>query len=163
MTDGPGVAPLVVEFQVAAPVGHAFETWTDRAQLWGPRGHTVSGAPDAVVFERRPGGRIYERSGGDEHEWGEILVWEPPTRVRYRWHLFFPPAEATIVDVTFTAVGDDATRVRLEQTGWEALGDRGPARRERTVHGWAVATAAYRGLLERPVTSPDLAPQGDQP
>ena len=32
---------------------------------------------------------------------GQILDWEPPRRLRYLWHLFFAPSEATEVEVRF--------------------------------------------------------------
>lgn len=147
MTDVAPVPPLVHELTVGADPAHAFTTWVDRAAQWWPAGHTVSGGPAAVVFEPRPGGRVYERGpDGAEHVWGEVLGWDPPHRLELLWHLFFPRSEATHVVVTFTAEGS-ATRVRIEQTGWEALGSAGPARRERTQAGWAATTAGYRALL----------------
>jgi uncharacterized protein YndB with AHSA1/START domain len=136
--------PLVVEFYVAAPVGHAFDVWANRTAMWWPPGHTVSGAPQAIVFEPRSGGRIYERSPeGEELPWGEVLDWEPPLRLRYLWHLFFDRSEATEVEVTFTA-GGAGTVVRIEQSGWERLGSAGEVRRERTHLGWAAVTTHYR-------------------
>src|SRR5262249_43002769 len=81
-----------------------------------------------VTFEPRPGGRIYERTpGGREHDWGEVLAWEPPRRLVYLWHLRFDRADATEVEVTFTPV-EGGTRVRIEHRGWERLGAVGPAR-----------------------------------
>jgi uncharacterized protein YndB with AHSA1/START domain len=143
-----GIPPLVVEFDVAAGLDHAFDVWVSRTELWWPSGHTMSGAPTAIVFEPYAGGRIYERDGeGRELAWGEVLDWEPPTRVRYLWHLFFSRAEATEVEVSF-APTPGGTTVRLVQTGWDALGDQGPVRRVRTVLGWAAVTEPYRRLME---------------
>ena len=59
-------------------------------------------------------------------DWGRVLDWEPPTRLRYLWHLFFAPLEATEVELTFTAV-PAGTAVRLEQRGWEHAGGGGAA------------------------------------
>ncbi len=141
------IPPLVVEFDVATTPEHAFDTWVADTGRWWPTGHTMSGAPDAIVFEPQAGGRIFERDGdGNELAWGEVLQWEPPHRVRYLWHLFFPRAEATEVDVTFTAT-ETGTAVRLVQSGFDALGDDGAVRRERTVQGWAAVTAPYRARL----------------
>ncbi len=135
--------PLIVEFDVRARVEHAFAMWTDRVALWWPSTHTVSGGPEAIVFEPRPGGRIFERApGGAEHLWGEVLDWEPPTRLRYRWHLFFDPSEATEVEVTFTPL-DDRVGVRIVQSGWERLGEAGPPRRTRTRQAWGAITPLY--------------------
>jgi len=144
------IPPLVVEFEVAATAEHAFATWVERTELWWPRTDTVSGRPTAIVFEPRVGGRIYERGpDGDEHPWGEVLVWDPPARIECLWHLFFPRAEATRVCLTFTP-RVDSTLVRLEQSGWAALGEQGPRRRERTTQGWAAVGAAFRGYIDDP-------------
>jgi uncharacterized protein YndB with AHSA1/START domain len=139
--------PIVVEFDVKASPGHAFEVWTAKPSMWWPRSHTVTQDPKlTVVFEGQAGGRIFERgSDGAEHEWGEILVWEPPSRIDYLWHLFFDRSEATEISVTFTEIGD-GTRVRLVQTGFERLGDEvGTERRRRTSNAWLEVTGHYRG------------------
>jgi uncharacterized protein YndB with AHSA1/START domain len=134
--------PLVHAFTVACPPEHAFEVWAVRTSLWWPPSHSVSGTPESVVFEPHAGGRIFEREpGGVEHDWGEVLAWEPPARLAYSWHLRQDRADATEVEVTFAASGA-GTAVRIEHRGWERLGDRGPALRERNVRGWA-------GLLPR--------------
>ena len=141
------IEPLVLEFDVRAVPEHAFDIWTQRTAMWWPRSHTVSGGPESITFEARAGGRIFERAAsGQEHEWGEVLDWTPPTRVRYLWHLFFDRSEATEIELTFTPV-PDGTRVRLEQRGWERLGDAGPPRRTRTGQVWAELTQVYRDAV----------------
>lgn len=141
------IEPLVVEFEVGVPPAHAFDTWTRRCATWWPPSHTICRAPAAITFESRPGGRIVERAAdGTEHPWGTILDWEPPTRLRYLWHLFFEPSEATEVEVTFTARGS-GTSIRLEQRGWERLGDAGASRRERTGQAWAAITERFVAAL----------------
>ena len=87
---------------------------------------------------------------GAEHDWGRVLDWEPPGRLRYLWHLFFDASEATEVELTFTAV-PAGTAVRLEQRGWDKLGGAAPRRRERTGQVWDMLTAVYARAL----------PQGD--
>jgi uncharacterized protein YndB with AHSA1/START domain len=138
------VEPLVVEFEVGVPPAQAFDAWTRRCATWWPASHTICQEPAAITFEPRSGGRIVERApDGAEHQWGTILDWEPPGRLRYLWHLFFDPSEATEVEITFAA-RDDGTAVRLEQRGWERLGDAGPARRERTSQAWGAITARFQ-------------------
>ena len=135
--------PLVVRFDVAASPGHAFELWTARAASWWPRGHTLTDDPAAITFEPHPDGRILERgSDGTEHAWGVVLDWDPPRRLRYLWHLFFTPEEATEIEVTFTP-SPVGTTVQLTQTGWDALGTAGPPRRERTGQVWQTIAAAF--------------------
>ncbi len=135
--------PLVVAFEVDATPAHAFETWTSRCASWWPRSHTVSGDPGAITFEPRAGGAIVEHApDGRAHRWGEILDWEPPARLRYLWHLFFDPSEATEIEVTFSPT-DSGTEVRLEQRGFERLGAEATKRRDRTHQVWGMIVPAF--------------------
>ena len=138
------VEPLVVEFEVGVAPAQAFDTWTRRCSTWWPASHTICRDPAAITFEPRAGGKIVERApDGGEQQWGTILDWEPPGRLRYLWHLFFDPSEATEVEVTFTA-REDVTAIRLEQRGWERLGDAAPPRRDRTRQAWATITVRFQ-------------------
>jgi len=137
--------PLIVEFEVAAGLDHAFATWTERCASWWPSAHTISRGPAAILLEPRAGGRIFERApDGTEHDWGSVVEWEPPRRIAYRWHLFFDPSEATDLQVTFRPAGAGRIVVRIAQSGWERLGDAGPARRTRTGQVWQELTGAFR-------------------
>jgi uncharacterized protein YndB with AHSA1/START domain len=137
--------PLEFEVAVACPPDRAFELWAVDTTLWWPKGHSVSADPGlTVTFEPRAGGRIYERTpAGDEHEWGEVLAWEPPARLVYLWHLRFDRTDATEVEVTFTPSGDGTT-VRIVHRGWERLGSEGPPRRDRNRRGWSGVLDHYR-------------------
>jgi uncharacterized protein YndB with AHSA1/START domain len=95
------IEPLRMSFEVDCPAEHAFDVWTNKISRWWPADHSVSGENGLlVVLEGRPGGRIFERtSTGDEFEWGEVTVWEPPTRLAYLWHLRRDGADATEVEI----------------------------------------------------------------
>ena len=130
--------PLELTFTVKCSPAHAFDMWATRTSLWWPHGHSVSGDPDlTVTIEPHPGGRIFERTpGGAEHDWGEVLDWEPPRRLRYLWHLRFDRADATEVEIAF-APDPGGTAVTIVHRGWERLGAKGPERRARNERGWA--------------------------
>ena len=132
------IEPLRLAFRVQCSPGHAFMTWTERIAAWWPADHTASGEPNlVVVLEGRIGGRIFERtSAGAEHDWGEVLAWEPPHRLVYSWHLRRDRADATEVEIRFLADGD-ATRVEIEHRGWERLGAEGAGWRDRNLGGWS--------------------------
>ena len=112
--------------------------------MWWPHTHSVSQAQGlTVTFEPRVGGRIFERApDGAEFDWGEVVQWDPPTRLGYLWHIRADRTEATDVEVTFTPLGPDSTRMDIVQSGWERLGDRAQSRRDGNDKGW-------RGLLPR--------------
>jgi uncharacterized protein YndB with AHSA1/START domain len=143
--------PIEVEFTVACSPAHAFEVWSGRFSQWWPRGHSRSGNPDlTVVLEPRPGGRIFEREpNGVEHDWGEVLDFEPPRRLRYLWHIYGERGEATEVDVTFAPDGD-ATNVRIVHSGWDRIGERGEELRRRNRAGWDGLVPHYLSATERP-------------
>jgi hypothetical protein len=136
--------PLEIVFTVACSPEHAFDVWAERTSLWWPHGHSVSGDPNlTVTIEPRPGGRIFERTpAGAEHDWGEVLVWEPPGRLRYLWHLRFDRADATEVEIRF-APAPEGTAVTIVHRGWERLGAKGPDRRARNERGWAGLVPHY--------------------
>jgi hypothetical protein len=133
------IEPIRLAFEVACPPEHAFSVWTADIDRWWPPDHTVSGSDDArIVLEPRRGGRIFERMpSGTEHDWGEITIWEPPSRLGYLWHLNRDRADATEVEIRFVDAADGATRVEIEHRGWEALGRDGESWRDRNHGGWA--------------------------
>jgi hypothetical protein len=132
------IEPLRFSFSVECPVEHAFDVWTTRTSTWWPKTSTVSRADGLeVIFEGREGGRIFERTpAGQEIEWGEITVWEPPRRLGYLWHIATDRASATEVEITFSDLGDETTLVKIEHRGWEKLGERGPGWHDTNRGGW---------------------------
>ena len=144
------IEPLHLSFEVACPVEHAFAVWTSAIDAWWPADHTVSGDGEAaIVLERRVGGRVYERTpGGVEHDWGEVTVWEPPTRLGYLWHLRRDRADATEVEIRFVGTGAAATRVEIEHRGWDRLGAGGQEWRDRNRAGWGTLLPHYVAAAE---------------
>ena len=133
---------LEVTFDVTCTPDRAFTLWTTRIDTWWPRAKSFSGAPASVHLEPQPGGRIYEVTpDGREHDWGRVAVADPPHRLAFTWHLMFPAAEATDVEVTFTAM-PSGTRITLRHSGWDRLAAKVSAeaaqeRRRRNAAGWA--------------------------
>jgi uncharacterized protein YndB with AHSA1/START domain len=136
--------PLRVTFDVDCPPDHAFTVWTSRLGTWWPRDHTVSGEPEEIVLEHGPGGRIYERTAeGEQHDWGQVTVWEPPHRLAYLWHIGRERATATEVEINFVGDGAMRTRVEIVHSGWDKLGDQAAARRDQNRGGWESVLPHY--------------------
>ncbi len=133
------IEPLLVQLELRCSAAHAFATWTERFGLWWPAGHMTSGDPNATVhLEPRLGGRIYERtSDGQEIDWGEVTAWDPPFRLGYLWHIRRTREAATDVLVLFSDTEYGGSRIRIEHTGWERLGQEGPSWRDANRGGWA--------------------------
>jgi hypothetical protein len=139
--------PLSLSFEVACPQDRAFDLWTTRIDTWWPSDHTVTGRSDlTVVLESGVGGRIFERTpDGDEYEWGEVTVWDPPDQLGYLWHLRRDRADATAVSVRFVPSGDAGTKVEIEHSGWERLGAEAEEWKGRNRSGWETLLPHYRG------------------
>lgn len=143
------IEPLRLAFDVACSAEHAFSVWTAGIGAWWPADHTVTGEAALVVLETAAGGRIYERTAaGVEHDWGEVTVWEPPTRLGYLWHLRRDRADATEVEIRFVKQGDVATRIEIEHRGWERLGAGGQDWRDRNRVGWETLLPHYLAAVE---------------
>lgn len=144
------IEPLRLSFRVACRPAHAFATWTADTARWWPHGHTLSGERGVVVtFEPRVGGRIYERApSGQEHDWGEITAWEPPTHLAYRWHIATTPDRATDVAITFAPLPDGATEITIVHGGFDRLGPDGPTWRDANQRGWSGLLPHYRAACD---------------
>lgn len=146
--------PVRQSVRVRRPIDSAFELFTRDIGTWWPvETHHRRGDVIGVVFEGRPGGRIYERCrDGQTAEWGRVLAWEPPTRVIFTWRAT-RGREPTEVEVRFVAEDVAVTRVELEHRGWERLGDTGAEQRTGYLNGWPGVIARFAraaGELEPP-------------
>jgi hypothetical protein len=139
------IDPLLVSFTVSCSPAHAFEVWTSKMSMWWPTSHTLSQDRDLnVIIEPCVGGRIFERtSRGAEHDWGEVTYWEPPNRFGYLWHLRTTRQEATEVDIRFVDCGNEQTEIRIEQRGFDRLGESGQERRDKNTVGWSVVIPLF--------------------
>jgi uncharacterized protein YndB with AHSA1/START domain len=109
--------------EVDVPVETAFRVFTEQAGSWWPLATKSVGQEEAedLVFEPRVGGRVHERlRSGKEHEWGEILAWEPPERLVFTWHPGREQETSQEVEIRFSRSGE-GTRLELEHRGWDRL------------------------------------------
>jgi hypothetical protein len=146
LDDEGGIPPLRKTVEVPGSREAAFRLFTEQLGQWWPsRTHSVGlEAVEAIVFEPRVGGRVFERwANGEEHTWGTVTEWRPPDFFQMTWHPGRESRTAQDVAVYFHAVGD-ATRIELVQSGWERYGDGALEQRERYDHGWS---SVFAGLL----------------
>jgi uncharacterized protein YndB with AHSA1/START domain len=138
------IPPVVKTVTVNCPPEDAFLYFTADFDKWWPMathscvafasGHSET--PAACVFEQRAGGRIVERArSGEEHVWGTVLAWEPPSRVAFTWHPGDDEKRAQVIDVTFRAA-PDGTKVVLTHSDFERLGDEAQTARDGYDQGW---------------------------
>ena len=129
----------------------AFDLFTARIASWWPvRTHSYGGDDvKDVVLEAGVGGRLYEVTAEGEQDWGNVLAWEPPTRLLLEWQI--GEARGTEVEVTFAPV-PRGTRVVLEHRGLDRLP---PAAAESVSrHSWKRLAEWFERYLEAPRAQP---------
>jgi Activator of Hsp90 ATPase homolog 1-like protein len=148
VTEMQTIQPVRRAVTVERPLEDAFRVFTEGLGTWWPvTTHSIAkDAVETVVMEGSVGGRLYERTtDGAENDWGRMLVWEPPRRVAFEWHITGVPTE---VEVRFTPEGQ-RTRVELEHRRFERLED-GEARRESYNNGWVTVLGRYAETVSLP-------------
>jgi uncharacterized protein YndB with AHSA1/START domain len=119
------------EIVVDAAIGRAFDVFTAGFSRWWPLATHHIGEVDAEIGVMEPfvGGRWYEkRVDGTECTWGQIVAWEPPTRLVLTWELDADfaagGAAASTIEVAFAEAGEGRTRVTLEHRDLHAFAER---------------------------------------
>jgi uncharacterized protein YndB with AHSA1/START domain len=152
------------EITVQAPPERAFAVFTERFDTWWPRAHKIGGADlKEAVIERRQGGRWYEiDTDGSTCEWGEVLAYDPPTRLLLTWQIGsdwkYHADQASEVEVTFTPQGE-STHVVLEHRHLERHGE-GAERLRDSVSadgGWPSLLKLYSEALAAELSSESAA------
>jgi uncharacterized protein YndB with AHSA1/START domain len=136
---------------VRVPLERAFEAFTADLGSWWPLASKSVSMDEAatVVVEPGVGGRVYERERNEEeHVWGEVLAWEPPSRFAFSWHPGRAAETSQVVEVHFTAI-EGGTRVELEHRGWERLVGPDGEIPDHFDSGWDEALASYVERAER--------------
>ena len=142
MSTTEALAPVKKTIKVEASIEAAFDTFTSRIGDWWPAStHTIFGdTVEAVVFDEHVGGRVYERAkDGEEADWADVMVWEPPRRLVLRWRVNLERGP-TEVEVRFTPE-DGETRIDLEHRGWDRIADE--AGRADYDPGWDFVLGCY--------------------
>jgi uncharacterized protein YndB with AHSA1/START domain len=149
--------PVRSSIVVDAPIERAFAVFTaDIASWWPPEHHILQAELDSMVFEPRVGGSIVDRGvDGSECRWARVLVHTPPHRVVFSWDVGLErqvetdPGRTSEVEVDFSPVGPDRTRVDLEHRD---IDRHGPGREQMhgavgSPDGWAVGLARFTARL----------------
>jgi uncharacterized protein YndB with AHSA1/START domain len=123
--------PLVKTIEVPCNQKLAFTVFLEMESWWPTNKFATSvmsgQSVQALRVDAREGGQIVEvGTDGQEHVWGTIRTYDPYGYLKLDFHVPHPseknPGFST-VEVRFTTLGDDRTRVELTQSNWEALGD----------------------------------------
>jgi uncharacterized protein YndB with AHSA1/START domain len=140
--------PTVVsrEVEVDAPREHAFRVFTEGMSIWWDDDKHILQVPLAEMrFEPHVGGHIIDRgTDGSECRWARVLAYEPPARVCFswdidlRWQVEADPDRTSEVEITFTELGPDRTRVVLTHRHLDRHGDGWEGMRDAVASGWSL-------------------------
>ena len=126
------------EVTVKVSQERAFKVFTEEmANWWNPDHHILEGELKEMVVETRVGGRIYDvGTNGTECTWARVLAYDPPERFVFswdispQWQIEQDHDKASEVEISFTPLDEQTTRVTLEHRhldrhgeGWEGERD----------------------------------------
>jgi uncharacterized protein YndB with AHSA1/START domain len=145
---------------VAASAERAFAVFTGALTEWWVPEYTWSG-PAALAelgVEPRAGGMLYEIGPhGFRADWGRVLTWAPPRQLVFVWQIgpdrvpVPDPARASEVEVLFSPVGPETTRVEVEHRHFDRHGEAAEGYRQALTAGWHELLSRYRAsVLGRP-------------
>ncbi|MPY95139.1 MAG: ATPase [Acidimicrobiia bacterium] len=149
----PALEHLQAAVALPVPPAQAFSQFTGRFALWWPAEFSWSGADllEDIGIEDGEGGFLYERGPhGFRLDWGRVLEWQPPHRLRFTWQIgpdrvpVPDPAHASEVDVAFVAEPGGGTRVEVRHGCWERHGEGAATYREQFAHAWPYALGRLR-------------------
>lgn len=114
--------PVRKSITVNVNQARAFEVFTAGFDTWWPREHHIGKSPmKKAIVEGRTGGRCYtQQIDGTDCDWGSVLEWDPPRRFVMAWQITlkweYEPdlKKSSEVEVRFTPLGNNQTRVDLE-------------------------------------------------
>jgi uncharacterized protein YndB with AHSA1/START domain len=149
-------AAIAKTLTVRATPEKAFAIFTDGFDRWWPKTHSIGDSPlKKAVLEPGVGGRWYGlHEDGSEGLWGDVLVWEPPTRLLLAWRIThqwgYDPNLLTEVEVRFTALPGGETRVDFEHRGLERFGDSDAAAQTRVSMdgGWSTILDGFKAVVD---------------
>ncbi len=155
MTTQQEMTSVSTEVLVWAPAGHAFEVFTTGIGTWWDSDKHILAAPLAeMVFEPFVGGYIIDRgTDGSECRWSRVLAYDPPPRVVLSWDITTAwqretdPSRTSEIEVIFTPMGSEQTRVVLTHRHLDRHGDGWQGMRNAVSGGWDLsgfAAAARR-------------------
>lgn len=154
--------PILRSVTVAWDQTEAFDRFTrDFGQWWPGKTHSIGGPRlRRIVFEREVGGRIFEEhSDGRRFQWGRVETWEPPVRVRFKWHPSREESTAQDIEMEFIPEGS-GTRVELTASGWERWGDGAARAHKGYALGWSYVLNVFANRRDAKMALMDAMASG---
>ncbi len=137
--------PIIKTIEVPCSQEKAFGVFVNEMGSWWPLDKRsmsmISGGKPAksLRIDPKEGGKIVEIGHDDtEHLWGTIRSYDPHDSLSMDFHMGLPAENASLVEVRFTELENERTRVELTQSNWEAFGEMAEMMRDGYGSGWVI-------------------------
>ena len=148
-------AAIVRTVDVKAAPERAFAIFAGQMGKWWHKDHSIARGTSQkdVIIEPRAGGRWYELGAdGSEHDWGNVIDYDPPHRLLLAWQLNrsfdFDPGLLTEVEVRFEPSGT-GTRVHFEHRFLERMGEGTVDLFESMDGGWGMLLDLFKATADK--------------
>lgn len=112
--------------EIAKPHAAVWKAFTGDIHSWWPKDFYATESPKRIVFEVKPGGRLYEDAGeGNGLVWYHVIALDAPNSVSLSGFIAPPfggPA-TSLLRVAFSAQGKSATTMEVTDSTFGCLGD----------------------------------------
>jgi len=137
-----------LSLEIARPQAVVWKAFTSDIHSWWPKDFYVTESPQRIVFEVKPGGRLYEDSGkGNGLVWYHVIALNAPNSITMSGFIA-PPfgGQATsLLNVSFSAKGKSATAMEVTDSTFGCLEDTGA-----TAEGWRLLFQdGFKSWVER--------------
>lgn len=137
-----------LNLEIAKPQPVVWKGFTRDIHLWWPKDFYATESPRRMVFEVKPGGRLYEDAGdGNGLIWYSVIAVDAPNAITMSGFIAPPfggPA-TSLLRVAFSAQGKSATVMEVTDSTFGCLGDPGT-----TEEGWRMLfESGFKAWVER--------------
>lgn len=133
--------------EIAMPPAAVWKAFTSEIHSWWPKDFFATETPRRMVFEVKPGGRLYEDAGdGNGLVWYQVIALNAPNSITLAGFIAPPfggPA-TSLLRVAFSAHGRSATVMEVTDSTFGCLED------SSTAEGWRqLFEEGFKAWIER--------------
>lgn len=115
-----------LSLEIAKSQAAVWKAFTEDIHSWWPKDFYVTESPERIVFEAKPGGRLYEDAGnGNGLVWYHVIAIDAPNSITMSGFIAPPfggPA-TSLLNVSFSGKGKAATAMEVTDSAFGCLGD----------------------------------------
>lgn len=134
--------------EIEKPPAAVWKAFTGEVHSWWPKDFYATESPHRMVFEVKPGGRLYEDAGGGNGlVWYQVIALDAPNSISLAGFIAPPfggPA-TSLLRIVFSPKGKSATVMEVADSTFGCLGDS-----QTTDEGWRMLfDSGFKAWVER--------------